>query len=337
MISIIIPTFNRGTLLGNTLDSVIKQSYPNWECIVVDDGSTDYTPELMEFYCRSFPSIKYISRPESLIKGANTCRNIGFKESNGNYIKWFDSDDILCADALEKQVEHLQLKEELDVSMSYAISFENRLENQWEAKPSITVSKDVVFDYLVGNLFFSVGGGLWRKEFLNVRKISFNEKLFKLQDTEFHYRLLLQGLKFEFLEKPVVMYRRGHSDRITTRFDYRSLISAYDYYFYTLKTAECLEQSNVVPLKLHLINTINQLYCEVIRKQGSFIKRGRGAIYYGDRFLNGLQTVKVKKYCYLKSFIGIIITIFFKGRGAALLQIKRQGLRSQKERNFIYK
>ena len=313
MVSIIIPTYNRVSLLGNTLDSVIKQSYTNWECIVVDDGSTDYTSELMEFYCNRFPSIRYIIRPQNMIKGANTCRNIGFKESNGIYIKWFDSDDILLPDALEKQITHLLFNEKLDVSMSFAISFEKNLENHRIAKPRKTSSQDVIFDYLLGDLFFSVGGGLWHKKFLTGRKIFFNENLFKLQDTEFHYKLLLQGLNFEFLETPVVMYRRGHNDRITTKFDYRNLLSTFDYYYFTLKTAKCIEPNNIVALKLHLINTISQLYCELIRKRGSFISRSRGAINYGSRFLDSLQTIKVKNIYYLNFFFGILITVIFKG------------------------
>ena len=81
LISIIIPTYNRSHLLGETLDSVLIQTYRNWECIVVDDGSTDYTPELMEFYIRKDSRFSFYRRPEEKAKGANACRNYGFEKS----------------------------------------------------------------------------------------------------------------------------------------------------------------------------------------------------------------------------------------------------------------
>ena len=85
-VSIIIPTYNRCHLIGQTLDSIISQSYKNWECIVVDDGSTDYTDELIEFYCRKDFRIRYFRRPKNRLKGANACRNYGWSKSSGRVI-----------------------------------------------------------------------------------------------------------------------------------------------------------------------------------------------------------------------------------------------------------
>ena len=94
LVSIIIPTYNRAHFIGETLESVIAQTYENWECIVVDDGSTDYTDELMEYYCKKDTRIQYHHRPDIKPRGANACRNYGFGVSKGEYINWFDSDDL---------------------------------------------------------------------------------------------------------------------------------------------------------------------------------------------------------------------------------------------------
>src|SRR5690606_35891784 len=110
LISVIIPTYNRGDLIGKTLDSLLAQTYLNWECIVVDDGSTDYTAELMSFYCTENDRIKFYDRPETKNKGANACRNFGFQISNGEFINWFDSDDIMHPEFLEKKIKVLQNK-----------------------------------------------------------------------------------------------------------------------------------------------------------------------------------------------------------------------------------
>src|SRR5690554_5799485 len=95
LVSIIIPTFNRAHLIGETLDSVLAQTYHNWECIVVDDGSTDNTDEVMAEYIAKDARFQYHHRPAVKSKGANACRNYGFEKSKGAYIQWFDSDDLM--------------------------------------------------------------------------------------------------------------------------------------------------------------------------------------------------------------------------------------------------
>ena len=76
-VSLIIPIFNRVDYIGETLESIIEQSYKEWDCIVVDDGSTDHTEELLEFYCEKDPRISFI-KGHTFTKGANACRNYGF-------------------------------------------------------------------------------------------------------------------------------------------------------------------------------------------------------------------------------------------------------------------
>ncbi len=83
LVSIIIPTYNRVNHLGGILDSVLKQTCTNWECIVVDDGSSDATDELMRSYCEKDPRFKYHHSPNDRPKGGNTCRNYGFELSKG--------------------------------------------------------------------------------------------------------------------------------------------------------------------------------------------------------------------------------------------------------------
>lgn len=81
LVSIIIPTFNRAHLIGETLDSVLAQTYPNWECIVVDDGSTDNTDEVMAEYMARDARFQYHHRPEDRLPGGNAARNYGVEFS----------------------------------------------------------------------------------------------------------------------------------------------------------------------------------------------------------------------------------------------------------------
>ena len=99
--SVIIPTYNRAHLVGETIESFLKQTFKNFELIIVDDGSTDNTKEVIHKYL-SDPRVKYIYQ-ENKERGA--ARNRGAKEAKGLYLNFFDSDDIALTDHLQKAYE----------------------------------------------------------------------------------------------------------------------------------------------------------------------------------------------------------------------------------------
>lgn len=111
-VSIIIPVYNRQDLLGETLNSVLKQSHENWECIIVDDGSEDNTGQVGRDYATRDGRISFLERPIKRSKGAASCRNFGLEKVKGDFIQFLDSDDILHPEKLEKQ-----LNEERDGSL----------------------------------------------------------------------------------------------------------------------------------------------------------------------------------------------------------------------------
>ncbi|MGC1633104.1 MAG: glycosyltransferase family 2 protein, partial [Gelidibacter sp.] len=81
LVSIIIPTLNREHLIGKTLDSILDQTYLNWECIVVDDGSLDATETLIHRYIHKDSRFQYHKRPDIHLPGGNGARNYGFEMS----------------------------------------------------------------------------------------------------------------------------------------------------------------------------------------------------------------------------------------------------------------
>lgn len=116
LVSIIIPTYNRAHLIGETLDSILAQTYENLECIIVDDGSTDTTFEVVGEYLKKDTRFQYHQRPNERPKGANACRNYGFELSKGEYINWFDSDDIMMPNKIEVQIRILSNKYDFSIS-----------------------------------------------------------------------------------------------------------------------------------------------------------------------------------------------------------------------------
>lgn len=103
LVSIIIPAYNYGHLIGESLASVVDQSFESWECIVVNDGSTDNTIEVVEAFIGQHPGLKIrlITIPNS---GTSAAKNVGIKAANGRFIQFLDADDLLSKDKLSCHV-----------------------------------------------------------------------------------------------------------------------------------------------------------------------------------------------------------------------------------------
>jgi len=212
-ISIIIPTYNRAHLLGETLDSIIEQSFLNWECIVVDDGSLDHTLELLEFYIAKDNRISYHRRPSNRKKGANACRNYGFEISKGNYINWFDSDDLMHLGKLEIQLNSLE-NSDYNFSVCQAIVFDNEINNILGLKNRLIISDHTFSDYLRMKLGWLTQVPLWKKEFLIQYNFKFDEDLQAAQEWEFHCRILNKFSVYAVVDE-VLVYLRKHEQSIT--------------------------------------------------------------------------------------------------------------------------
>ena len=210
LISIIIPTYNRAHLIGETLDSILVQTYPNWECIVVDDGSTDTTADVMREYIKKDNRFQYHQRPINKIKGPNSCRNYGFEMSNGEYIKWFDSDDVMLPYLLEKQVLSFAKNVEMSVCKLSYFDFERRV----PIKENIISSKNLIEDYLIGNVTFYISGPLWKRIFLEKQNQLFDESLTNLDDWDFNLRMLYQKPNITYSNEVLILYR-VHGDSLS--------------------------------------------------------------------------------------------------------------------------
>jgi len=213
LVSIIIPTYNRAHLLGETLDSILAQTYRNWECIVVDDGSADRTDELMGFYCERDARIQYNHRPKNRPKGANACRNYGFEISKGEYINWFDSDDIMHPQKLEFQITVLMNSNSV-LCVCQTEVFEDNIKNVQGLRHPYLISDNFWEDYLMFKILWLTQSPLWNKRFLKSLDYLFDEELQAAQEWEFHIRALNLIDNYKTLDKPLV-YLRNHQHNIS--------------------------------------------------------------------------------------------------------------------------
>ena len=103
LISIITPSFNRSEIIHETAESVFNQTYPHWEWIIVDDGSTDNSWEILQGYASIDPRVRIYKRDRDP-KGGAACRNIAVEKCSGDYLVFLDTDDILASFCLEQRV-----------------------------------------------------------------------------------------------------------------------------------------------------------------------------------------------------------------------------------------
>lgn len=223
LVSIIIPTYNRAHLIGETLDSILAQSYTNWECIVVDDGSTDGTEAVVIDYVKKDARFQYHHRPTSKPKGANACRNFGFEISNGDYVKWLDSDDLLSNDLIHSQIEKISSianKKSIVVTSKWNYFKDSIIDIKPKEKQ---INKDynsgieLILDFGFWNTFLPPHVYLISKEIVFLSG-GWNESLLINQDGEFFVRVLLNANKIIHAEKGTVYYRFGFSNDNTSSF-----------------------------------------------------------------------------------------------------------------------
>jgi glycosyltransferase involved in cell wall biosynthesis len=249
LVSIIIPTYNRKKLLKETLNSILQLTYANIECIIVDDGSNDGTLEMLEKFCTTHPSFRFLERPENKLDGASTCRNIGLEHAKGAYIIFFDSDDILPPTALQKRMNYIQNNPDFDFWVFQTVRFKNTLADAdriWNdlSKPNHAD----LHDFLGINPVWHTSGPVWRKNFLAQHSLSFTEGVQSWQDWEFHIRVLLQAPNYLKIEDvSAAAYQRFHDSESINKQANKSITENRLSLFFTLikafKTAGKFDKS----------------------------------------------------------------------------------------------
>lgn len=116
-VSIIIPVYNTGNFLHETIQSVINQTYPNWELFLIDDGSTDNSAEICKSYVEQDDRINYHYKTNG---GQASARNLGINKSHGEWIAFLDSDDIWLPQKLAHQIKEIEL---YDADFFYSLGY----------------------------------------------------------------------------------------------------------------------------------------------------------------------------------------------------------------------
>ena len=207
LVSIIIPVFNREAFLKETLNTVRSQTYPNWECILVDDQSTDDSLQILNAFRNEDSRFKVLVRPDSLPKGANSCRNFGLEESRGYYINWFDSDDLMHPNFIAAKVGFFD--ENTDVVISKTKLVDKEIKNVTLEKRT-RLTANTLEDFITRKISWYLPDPMYRIDFLKNNKLKFKEYDVAAQDRDFMLHVLLCNPRVSIVDKYVTSYIKHH-------------------------------------------------------------------------------------------------------------------------------
>lgn len=221
-ISVVMPVYNVEKYLEESINSVLNQTFKNFELICVNDGSTDNSPEILKKYSK-YENIKIINQKNS---GSGAARNTGLKHSNGDYIYFMDSDDYIEPTTLEdlynnairndsdiviykiarfndKEVDYSRGGFDLDNYLK-DIDFTNYTFNYKKIKPYVL------------NRSFSACLKLYKKEFLDGYNNFYFDTGILFEDVSFHVKVMLRAEKISFVPKFLYYYRKTPNSIITS-------------------------------------------------------------------------------------------------------------------------
>lgn len=213
-ISIIIATYNREKYFLETLLSIQNQTFQDWECLIIDDGSTDNSFQIITPILTQERRFNYYLRTERYIKGTSGCRNYGLDLAKGDYIIFFDDDDIVHPQNLELCVYELSKRDISFCRYIREIFFNDFMYEFDYSKNYLSFYIDIndIERMLKNELHFNSCAVMWKAScFANAR---FNEKISYADEWELYSRILSTGIRGISIEKSL-FYGRKHADSIT--------------------------------------------------------------------------------------------------------------------------
>lgn len=203
-VSVIIPTYNRADLLPRAIESVLNQTFKDFELIVVDDGSTDNTKELVSDFQKKDNRIQYIWQENS---GAPAKpKNTGIKNSKGDYIAILDSDDEWLPEKLEKQLKLFEKDKNLGiVGCNCYDVYATQMNKKKERKIKVSRNKENQFSEILGRCFIRSSSSIVIPKFV-FDSVGLYDERFKIADDWDLYLRVIPKYKFDFIDEPLFNY-----------------------------------------------------------------------------------------------------------------------------------
>jgi glycosyltransferase involved in cell wall biosynthesis len=207
MTSIIIPTFNRAAFLREAIDSVLAQTEQDFELLVVDDGSTDQTRELVAEYGNR---IRYLFQNN---RGVSAARNLGIRQTSGKLVAFLDSDDLWLPPKLAKQVQWMAANP--NIMLCHTDEIWIRRGKRVNQKKIHAKSGGWIYPFCLPRCIISPSSVIMRRELFDAAGL-FDEQLPVCEDYDLWLRV---ASRFEvgFIPQPLIVKRGGHADQLSHR------------------------------------------------------------------------------------------------------------------------
>jgi len=205
-VSIIIPCYNQAEFLTDTLNSVLKQSYSNWECLIINDSSPDNTEEIAKKFVENDSRFKYFKQENS---GVSVARNYGLKECKGKFIIFLDSDDIFHKNRIEEAVNLLK-KQSVDIVVNNFVIFTGNINNQHKNEEKLKSIKINFENFLLKwDSEFNMPPSCILFKSSIVGDITFDKRLIAKQDWFFWLQIFYNNPKTVYLDSVLTYYRKS--------------------------------------------------------------------------------------------------------------------------------
>ena len=207
LVSVIVPCYNYGRFIAETLKSLQNQTLQNWECVVVDDGSTDNSAEVVQKFVESDPRVRYVYQQN---QGLPAARNTGIRATTGKYIQFLDSDDLLQSDKLQHHTAYLEAHAEVELVYGglryfYDGTSELIFSPQHKSTPW-TLDKSgagiALLPFLVISCVIMPPMPVMRRTTIEKVTGLFTEDLPSCEDWEFWIRCCYKNVQFTYLDLP---------------------------------------------------------------------------------------------------------------------------------------
>ena len=199
-VSVIIPTYNCAKYLSESINSILRQTYQDFELIVIDDGSQDITKELVANYIKEYPSkIKYFYQKN---KGLPAARNAGIEYANGRYIAFLDADDELTPNALEQCISRI-----INTDIEWCIVDIDRVENGISKVLTSNIPGDNYLLSILNNPYNFIKKAFFFSKKMLIDMNFFNVSCKVLEDWDLYIRLIEADRKFVYINEPLYVYK----------------------------------------------------------------------------------------------------------------------------------
>lgn len=203
MVSVVLLTYNRQSMLPRAVDSILNQTYQNFELIIIDDASTDNTSKILAEYAMKDKRIKIVRNQTN--QGIVSNRNKGLELAKGAYIAWQDDDDISDPNRLEEQVDFLRHHQDIILlGTQIRLIGSDKSVYLW---PTETDPERAEVAFLIGRLPIILPTGMWRLDFIKENEIFFDKDVPLSEDLVIYDKLLAHGGKMMTLDKDLYQYR----------------------------------------------------------------------------------------------------------------------------------